>query len=289
MIARTFDDGDGPRVAHAETLSNPARDEELPTRRAVADGVACEHRVVPAVLSERSDRDDSAAHAFADIVLRLSFEGQLDAGVEKRAEALARASSILAMVTRRQRGAERPSRVVDVAARRRRVRRVPVAAPEPVPGQRRVGGGEDKREVEPGARNLLEELDAPHHLLQAAGTQSGEVFADLSGDEEQVIDDVRGSAVEFAGRAGVEVALPRHVAAQRNQHAGAEPELLRSKRCGDDDVAPAADAAVRAKRDALAQPVGDEDLLGFGQTKLPRRTGIFDRRQRRRAGAAVVA
>ena len=299
VVACAFHDGDGSRVAHAEALSNPARDEELPAGRAVTDGVARKDRVVRAVVTEWFDRDHAAAHALAHVVLRLSFEAQLYAGIEKGAEALARAAPILAMVTLRQRRPDRPPRVVDLAARWRLPRRISIPAPGPAPGQGRVGWCEDKREVEPRVRNLCQQFDAPDYLLEAARAQACQVLADLTRDEEQVIDDVLRPSFEFgakvfalrgdARRTGVQVALPRHVAAQGDQDAGAEAKLLSAKRRGDDDVAASAEAAIRAKGDALAQAVGDEDLLRFREAKLPRRARVLDRRQRRSACAAIVS
>ena len=125
------------------------------------------------------------------------------------------------------------------------------------------------------------------------------MLARLTGDVEQVVDHVLGPAFELgaqivalgrdARRARVEVTLPRHVAAERDQHAGAEAELFRTEQRGDHDVATVAEPAVGAQGDALAQAVRDQDLLRLGQSELPRRAGVLDRGQRRRAGASVVA
>ena len=56
-----------------------------------------------------------------------------------------------------------------------------------------------------------------------------------------------------------------------------------------DDVAAGAQAAVDLHRDAAAQAVQHQGLLGFGQADLPGRAGVLDRGQRRGAGAALVA
>ena len=80
-----------------------------------------------------------------------------------------------------------------------------------------------------------------------------------------MVDDVLGPAGELgaqvlalggdAGGAGVQMALPSHVAAQRDQHPGAEAELLGPEKRRNDDVAAAAQSTVRAEAHALAQPV----------------------------------
>ena len=116
---------------------------------------------------------------------------------------------------------------------------------------------------------------------------------------EEVGDDlVRGAGVLGAqvlplggdpGRAGVEVALPGHVAADRDQHRRAEPELLGAEHRRHDDVFRRLEAAVGAQPDARAQAVLDQRLLRLGQTELPGAAGVLDRGQRRGAGAAGVA
>ena len=56
-----------------------------------------------------------------------------------------------------------------------------------------------------------------------------------------------------------------------------------------DDVAAGLHLAVDLHGDAAAQPVEHQRLLRLGETELPRRARVLDRRYRRRAGAAVVA
>ena len=125
------------------------------------------------------------------------------------------------------------------------------------------------------------------------------MLAHLLGNEEEIVDDMLRPAFELGpqvfalGRytrgTRVEVALPRHVAAERDQQAGAEPELLSAEQRGDHDVAAVAQPAVGAQAHALAQPIRDQHLLGLGQAELPRSARVLDRRERRRPGAAVVA
>jgi hypothetical protein len=88
VVADTLDDGDGTRVAHREALAGTARAIELSAGRSVEDGVAHEARFRCSPRGRRDD-DATAAHALADVVVRLAFEVELDAGGEEGAEALA--------------------------------------------------------------------------------------------------------------------------------------------------------------------------------------------------------
>ena len=92
-----------------------------------------------------------------------------------------------------------------------------------------------------------------------------------------------------AGGTGVEVTLPRHVAAERDQHRGAEGVFVRAEHRGDEDVARGAQAAVAAQTHAAAQTIVQQHLLRFGEAELPRIAGVLDARERRCAGAAAVA
>ena len=74
-----------------------------------------------------------------------------------------------------------------------------------------------------------------------------------------------------ADRAGVEVALAHHDAAGGDQRRGRDAELVGAEQRADDDVAAGADAAVDLHRDAAAQVVGDQRLVGLGEADLPRR------------------
>src|SRR5262249_60404060 len=77
-------------------------------------------------------------------------------------------------------------------------------------------------------------------------------------------------------RAGVAVAYPHHYAARRDQRRSREAELVGAEQRADYDVAAGAHAAVDLHRDASAQPVGDQRLVGLGEADLPGRTGALD-------------
>ena len=146
---------------------------------------------------------------------------------------------------------------------------------------------------------LVEHLHLADHLVEGAIAHRGHQLAHFLGDEEEVVDDVLGLAGEAlaqhrvlrrdADRAGVEMALAHHDAAGRDQRRGGEAELVGAEQRADHDVAAGADAAVDLHRDAAAQPVGDQRLVGFGEADFPRAAGMLDRGQRRSAGAAFEA
>ena len=146
---------------------------------------------------------------------------------------------------------------------------------------------------------LVEHLHLPDHLVEGAEAHRRHQLAHLFGDEEEEVDDVLGLAGEAlaqhrvlggdADRAGVEMALAHHDAAGGDQRRRGEAELVGAEQRADDDVAAGAHAAVDLHRDAAAQAVRDQRLVGLGEADLPRRAGMLDRGQRRGAGAALEA
>ena len=170
---------------------------------------------------------------------------------------------------------------------------------------RRFGFVEQPREVEPlgfpvvDHRRPVQHLHLADHVLELAVAELRHPLAHFFGDEEEVVDDVFGQPDEAlaqhgvlrrdSDRAGVQVALAHHDAAGRDQRCGREAEFVRTQQRPDDDVAPRPQAAVDLHRNARAQPVDDERLVGFGKPDLPGGPGMFDRRQRRRARAALEA
>ena len=123
--------------------------------------------------------------------------------------------------------------------------------------------------------------------------------AGLLGDHEQVVDDVLRLAAEHlpqvrvlrrdADRARVEVALPHHDAAERDQRRRAEAELFGAEQRGDHDVAAGLQTAIGLQHDTAPQVVRHERLVRLGDAEFPRQAGVLDARQRRGAGSAAVA
>ena len=125
------------------------------------------------------------------------------------------------------------------------------------------------------------------------------ICAHLLGDEEEEVDDVLGRAREAraqlrilgrdSDRAGVQVAGAHHHAAGRDERSSREAHLVGAEQRRDRDVASGLQLPVGLHPDPRAEVVEDERLLGLGEADLPRDAGALDRRERRGAGAAVVA
>ena len=126
----------------------------------------------------------------------------------------------------------------------------------------------------------------------------GQQLAHLLGDELEEVDDELGLAGEplpqlgvlrrHADRAGVEMADAHHHAAAHDKRRRREAELLGTEERGDDDVAARLQLAVGLHHDAVAQAVQEQRLLRLGEAELPWPAGVLQRRERRRARAAVV-
>ena len=172
-----------------------------------------------------------------------------------------------------------------------------------VPGRAlgHVGLGQDGAEVE--ARGLpvrhrrlgVEQVDPSHGLFQRAQPEGGQVLAHLLGDVlEEGLDELGlpGELGPQRGRLGgdadgtrVEVADAHHDAARDHQGRRGEAELLGAEQRGDDHVAAGLELPVHLDHDAVAQTVGQQGLLGLGQTDLPGDAGVLERGQRGRPGA----
>ena len=145
----------------------------------------------------------------------------------------------------------------------------------------------------------LEQLDAAHEVFEPPYAEPRHDLPRLLGHVEEEVDDVLGLAAEalsqhrILGRdadgARVEVAGTHHHAAARDERRRREADLVGAEKGGDDDVAARLQLTVGLHPDTRAEVVANERLLGLGEADLPRDPGEEDRRQRRGAGAAVVA
>jgi hypothetical protein len=132
-----------------------------------------------------------------------------------------------------------------------------------------------------------------------AEAHGGHHLAHFFGDEEEVVDDVLGRALEAlaqnrvlrgdAHRAGVQVALAHHDAASGDQRRGREAELVGAEQRADDHVAAGAQAAVDLQRDARAQPFSTSVWWVSARPISQGLPACLMRGQRRGAGAAVIA
>ena len=113
----------------------------------------------------------------------------------------------------------------------------------------------------------------PHDLLGRAGELRAQILA-LGRD---------------AGRAGVEVALAGHVAAERDERHRAEAELLGAQQRRDEQVAAGLEATVGAQHDAVAEAVAESTWCASARPSSQGSAGVLDRGQRAGAGAAGVA
>ena len=145
----------------------------------------------------------------------------------------------------------------------------------------------------------FQHFHAADHFLDGAEAQFCHYLPQFLGHKEEVIDDVFGLAGEArpkfrvlggnAHRAGVQVALAQHDAAADDQGRSGEADFVGAQQESDGGVAASLELSVGLHHYAAAQVVGDQDLLGLGQTQFPRQAGVFNGRLGRRPGAAVVA
>ena len=120
---------------------------------------------------------------------------------------------------------------------------------------------------------------APISSSERLDAHGGHEFAHLFGDEEEIVDDMLGLALEAlaqfrilrgnADRAGVEMALAHHDAARGNQRRRGKANLIGAEQCGDHHIAAGADAAIGLHRDAAAQIDWRPASAGFRPGRFP--------------------
>ena len=84
------------------------------------------------------------------------------------------------------------------------------------------------------------------------------------------------------------MAFAHHDAAFDHQRSGGEAEFIRAQQRADHHIATGFHLAVGLHADTATQAVQHQRLLGFGQPQF-HGAGMFDRRPRRCAGAAIMA
>ena len=115
--------------------------------------------------------------------------------------------------------------------------------------------------------------EEPHHVFRLAAELGAQV----------------GTLGRDSRRAGIEVALTRHVATDRHQHCRAEGEFIRAQQRRHQYIARSRDAAIHPQTHPAPQAVEAQHLLGLGQAKLPRIAGVLDAAQRRSPGTAAMS
>src|SRR5208337_3522980 len=147
--------------------------------------------------------------------------------------------------------------------------------------------------------NLFQEIGAADGRLERRQSKLCQQSLKIFGKVEEETHHVLWLAAEFgaqlwplcsdASGTGVEVTLPRHVTANRNQDGGAESKLISAEQSGDQDIAPGQQPAVDPQSHTPAQAVVPQHLLGFAQAQLPGISRVLDAAQRGCAGAAAVS
>ncbi len=136
----------------------------------------------------------------------------------------------------------------------------------------------------------FQHVDATDHFVHCTETKLRHNFAHIFCHHEQVVHDVLGLAGKFLAqlrilrrdtdRAGIEMTLAHHDAAQGDQRRGREAEFFGTQYRRNRDVATGFELAVGLHYDARTQVIHHQCLVGFGQTQFPRQAGVFDRGQR---------
>ena len=138
-----------------------------------------------------------------------------------------------------------------------------------------------------------------NHLIDGLEAQLRHDLAQLFGYEEEIVDHVLGLAGEALAqnrilgrnshRAGIEMAFAHHDAARRDQGRGGKTEFVGAQKRSDSHVAAGAQSAIDLNRDAAAQSVQHQSLLGLGKADFPGTAGMGERGERGSAGAAFKA
>ena len=144
----------------------------------------------------------------------------------------------------------------------------------------------------------VEQIGAPDQLVELAHPHLRHQFAQLFGDEKEIVDHMLGLTGELAAqcrilgrhthRTGIEVALAHHDAAFDDKRRGGKTELVSAEQSADQYIATGLHLPVGLHANATAQTVENQRLLGFGKPQFPRRAGVLDRRQRAGTRSAVV-
>lgn len=91
-----------------------------------------------------------------------------------------------------------------------------------------------------------------------------------------------------ANWARVEVALPHHHAAQRNQRRRGHAHLISAEKTSDDDIFARAHLAVRLKTNPRPEAVQLQCLVSFSDAQLPRQACVLDAGPGGCASTAIV-
>ena len=138
----------------------------------------------------------------------------------------------------------------------------------------------------------------PHHFVDGSKAEFGHDLPQFFGDHEAIAHHMVGCAGELgaqirilrgdAHRAGVQVALAHHDAAEGDEGRGGETELLRAEQRRDCDIAPGLQLTIGLQHHARTEVVHHQHLMRLRDAEFPRHAGVLDGRERRCARAATV-
>ncbi len=170
---------------------------------------------------------------------------------------------------------------------------------------RHLGLVEQAREIEAlrfpvvDGRLLVEPVCMTDELVERLEAHLRHDLPHFFGDEEEIVDDVLGHAGESlaqytvlrgnANGACIQMTFAHHQTAGSDQRCGGEAEFIGTQQPAHDDVAAGAHAAVDLHRDAAAQPVLDQRLVGLGQADFPGTARMLDGGEGARARPALEA
>ena len=128
---------------------------------------------------------------------------------------------------------------------------------------------------------LFQQVGATNQIHQTLHAQLRHQLASFAGDEFKVVGHFKRQTVIvvltqfvvlgcYAGCAVVQVANTQIFTAQRDHWAGTEAEALSPEDSRFDDIKAGFQAAVHLQTNFVAQPVGNQRLLGFHQSQFPR-------------------
>ena len=145
----------------------------------------------------------------------------------------------------------------------------------------------------------IECLNATHCFLQRAETELCEVFAHLfSNVFEEVHDKLWLTAKSLpqlwilrsnAHRTCVQVANAHHDATTHHKRSRCETKFFSTKKRSDDDVSSSFHLPIGLHNNAIAKPIEQQRLLGFGKTEFPWHASMFQRRQWRSTSSTIVS
>ena len=132
----------------------------------------------------------------------------------------------------------------------------------------------------------IEQVGAANQIIELPNAHLRHQFAQLFGNEEEIIDNMFGLTSKsftqhrvlrcHTHRTGVEVALTHHDATFDDQWRSSKAKFVSPEQRTDKYVAPSLHLTIGLHANAATQSIQNQGLLRLRQTQLPRRTGMFN-------------